>query len=67
MQKFGQISMREAAAGRSVAGARAGALLPVLAAALLGAFIVWGVGFAGASVLHNAAHDARHAHAFPCH
>ena len=35
--------------------------------ALLGFFILFGVAFAGPSVIHNAAHDARHAHTFPCH
>lgn len=40
---------------------------PALAAILLGAFILYGVGFAGADVLHNAAHDSRHAITFPCH
>lgn len=40
---------------------------PALAAAFLGLFLVFGVGFAGPSVIHNAAHDARHIHAFPCH
>ncbi|HSA80151.1 MAG TPA: CbtB domain-containing protein [Geminicoccaceae bacterium] len=39
----------------------------VLVAALLGLFILYGVGFAGPATLHNAAHDARHAFAFPCH
>jgi cobalt transporter subunit CbtB len=28
---------------------------------------VYGIGFAGADILHNAAHDARHANNFPCH
>ncbi|MBX6323486.1 MAG: CbtB-domain containing protein [Rhodospirillaceae bacterium] len=46
---------------------RAGALVPALLAALLGLFVIWGVGFAGPSVIHNAAHDARHANGFPCH
>jgi cobalt transporter subunit CbtB len=36
-------------------------------AALLGGFIVLGVGFFQSSTIHNAAHDARHATAFPCH
>ena len=36
-------------------------------AMLLGAFILYGVGFAGPAVLHNAAHDVRHAFTFPCH
>lgn len=38
-----------------------------LAALVFGVFIVFMVGFAGASVLHEAAHDTRHSIAFPCH
>ena len=38
-----------------------------LVAGLLGAFLLLGTGFLQADVLHNAAHDARHAFAFPCH
>ncbi len=38
-----------------------------LVAALLGTFILLGTGFAQPQALHNATHDARHAHAFPCH
>jgi cobalt transporter subunit CbtB len=38
-----------------------------LAALLLGLFVIYGVGFAYPSHIHNAAHDARHAFAFPCH
>jgi cobalt transporter subunit CbtB len=49
------------------AARRTSALVPALAAALLGLFVLWGVGFAGPAVLHNAAHDARHSAAFPCH
>jgi cobalt transporter subunit CbtB len=41
--------------------------LPAVVAMLLGLFVVIGVGFAGPAVLHNAAHDTRHAFAFPCH
>jgi cobalt transporter subunit CbtB len=36
-------------------------------ALLLGAFFILGVGFAGAEVIHNAAHDGRHSMVFPCH
>ena len=43
------------------------ALLPAVLAILLGAVLVYGVGFASPMTLHNAAHDARHAFAFPCH
>ena len=52
--------------------ARAGAdltarITAAVIAGLLGAFILFGVGFAQSSVLHNAAHDTRHTMAFPCH
>ena len=40
---------------------------PVLLAALLGVFLLFGVGFSHIEALHNAAHDTRHASAFPCH
>jgi cobalt transporter subunit CbtB len=38
-----------------------------LCAALLGGFLIWGIGFSHIDVVHNAAHDARHSAAFPCH
>ncbi len=38
-----------------------------VAAILLGAFLIIGSGFAQPNLLHNAAHDARHSLAFPCH
>jgi cobalt transporter subunit CbtB len=44
-----------------------GAAGPAVFALLFGVFIIFGVGFAGPMVLHNAAHDVRHAFAFPCH
>ena len=34
---------------------------------LLGSFILIGVGFANSDLIHNAAHDSRHANIFPCH
>jgi cobalt transporter subunit CbtB len=43
------------------------AFLPALSAILFGALLIYGVGFAGPALLHNAAHDTRHAYAFPCH
>jgi len=36
-------------------------------AALLGSFLIWGVGFSHIDVFHNAAHDTRHSAGFPCH
>lgn len=47
--------------------ARTPAVVPAVVALLLGAFFILGVGFAQPMVMHNAAHDARHAFAFPCH
>ena len=43
------------------------AVVAAVLAALLGFFILYGVGFASIPALHNAAHDARHSFAFPCH
>ncbi len=34
---------------------------------LAGAALVYTVGFSHSTTLHNAAHDSRHALAFPCH
>lgn len=42
-------------------------LVAGLAALVLGAFFVWGAGFAQAEMLHDTAHDMRHAFGFPCH
>ena len=38
-----------------------------VAALLLGLSLLFVSGFAGAEVLHNSAHDTRHATGFPCH
>ena len=42
-------------------------VLLYLMAAVLGVVLVWGVGFSHIEAVHNAAHDTRHANAFPCH
>jgi cobalt transporter subunit CbtB len=47
--------------------ARAQTWPAALVAVLLGAVILYGVGFASTPLLHNAAHDSRHSLAFPCH
>jgi cobalt transporter subunit CbtB len=57
----------ETAQAGTAAGARASAAGAALLAALLGLFLLWGVGFAHLSAFHNAAHDTRHSNAFPCH
>ncbi len=52
---------------RAVPVQLSGRLLAVLPAALLGVALVFLSGFAAPAVIHNAAHDWRHAHNFPCH
>ncbi|MGR3291778.1 MAG: CbtB domain-containing protein [Paracoccaceae bacterium] len=42
-------------------------LVGIAGAALAGIFLLLAAGFAQASVMHNSAHDTRHAIAFPCH
>jgi cobalt transporter subunit CbtB len=46
---------------------RTATALPAVLAVIFGLFLVWGTGFASPTTIHNAAHDARHATAFPCH
>ena len=46
---------------------RAYAIGPAVGAMLLGAVIIFSAGFAGPQIIHDAAHDSRHALAFPCH
>ena len=41
--------------------------IPGVIALVLGIVLIYGVGFASIGVVHNAAHDTRHAVAFPCH
>ncbi|HUL05178.1 MAG TPA: CbtB domain-containing protein [Candidatus Acidoferrum sp.] len=59
-------SLDTARAGTTI-GAHASATGAALLAALLGLFLLWGVGFSHLDAFHNAAHDTRHSNAFPCH
>lgn len=52
---------------RSSAATSPQAIVPAVSAILLGVFVLFGVAFAGPEIIHNAAHDSRHAFAFPCH
>ena len=49
------------------AAPRVGVKASALLAAMLGIFLLYGVGFAYPSAIHNAAHDTRHGIAVPCH
>jgi cobalt transporter subunit CbtB len=41
--------------------------LQLVSAFMLGAIIMYGVGFLNTAAVHNAAHDTRHSQGFPCH
>ena len=49
------------------ASAAARQSIPAIVAILLGSFFLLGAGFVPVEAVHNAAHDTRHAFAFPCH
>jgi cobalt transporter subunit CbtB len=51
----------------TVSATSAEALKAALIAAVLGIGLVFLTGFAHTLVLHNGAHDTRHALSFPCH
>ena len=58
---------RSAIAAQPVDVARQRTVASGIFAMLLGLFLVFGAGLAQPDMLHNAAHDTRHAFAFPCH
>ena len=51
----------------STASTAASPLLQTSAAMLFGLVVLFAVGFLPTAAAHNAAHDTRHALAFPCH
>ena len=55
-------------ASRTLDRSEAASVLPAaLAALMLGALVLFGAGLSQADGVHSAAHDGRHAFAFPCH
>lgn len=42
-------------------------VIHTVASVILGAVILYAVGFLPTDAVHNAAHDTRHSLAFPCH
>jgi cobalt transporter subunit CbtB len=64
MQNQMSVDSSRAATTRSTSFAKP---LQLAAIFLLGAVMMFGVGFAQTSAVHNAAHDMRHAQGFPCH
>jgi len=41
--------------------------MQIVCAFVLGSIILFAAGFVSTAAVHNAAHDVRHAQAFPCH
>jgi cobalt transporter subunit CbtB len=62
-----QHSVTSNATSSSVSSVKSSALVQIFGAIVLGFALLYGVGFANMDVAHNAAHDTRHAIAFPCH
>jgi cobalt transporter subunit CbtB len=60
------LNVQSAADARSVPLSPARAA-PIVAAFMLGVFVIAGAGFVSVPAVHNAAHDQRHAIGFPCH
>ncbi len=58
---------RSATAALPIDVTRQRAVASGLFALMLGLFLIFGTGIAHSDIMHNAAHDARHAFAFPCH
>ena len=46
---------------------KASIAVPAAVAILFGVFLLLGAGFSHSETVHSAAHDSRHAFAFPCH
>jgi len=65
MARAAHLTTKGQASGNTAIGIRR--LWPVFFAALLGVSLIYGVGLASPSALHNAAHDSRHSLSFPCH
>jgi cobalt transporter subunit CbtB len=59
--------MQTQAIARPAAGSRLSSATQAILAAMLGVFLIWGVGFSPVMAIHNAAHDTRHSNGFPCH
>jgi cobalt transporter subunit CbtB len=64
--EYAVIAIETGVADRATSRAIAGRL-PALMTIVLGFAMVFTIGFARGTVVHNGAHDTRHANGFPCH
>jgi cobalt transporter subunit CbtB len=56
-----------AAKTKTIQAAKIETLKAASLACLLGALLIYGIGFSHIEAVHDAAHDSRHALSFPCH
>jgi cobalt transporter subunit CbtB len=61
------MKMTTASTAKAASGGAVGVRTLAIVTFLLGAGLVYLTGFSHSTTLHNAAHDPRHALAFPCH
>lgn len=61
------MSLKSTTSSTNILSQATSRLFQAALAASLGLVIVGFVGFSHLEVVHNAAHDTRHANAFPCH
>jgi cobalt transporter subunit CbtB len=62
-----RINMQQVQTAHAPATVGSNVIAQAVLAMALGLFILGVVGFSHISAVHNAAHDVRHANAFPCH
>lgn len=62
-----QTSQTSLPGSQSLPASRVSLAVQLAGAALIGVFVIYGVGFSHIMPVHNAAHDARHSATFPCH
>lgn len=67
MQQMSNTPASQTSGSRAATRLSFSTITQIAGASLLGLVLLYGAGFANMSAAHNAAHDARHAFAFPCH
>lgn len=67
MQQSSDFPAAQASGSRATTGLSLSTITQIAGAFLLGLVLLYGAAFASMDAAHNAAHDSRHAFAFPCH
>lgn len=67
MQQSSNTPASRVSGSRAATGLSFSTITQIAGASLLGLVLLYGAAFASMDAAHNAAHDARHAFAFPCH